>query len=116
MTAPVEVVHEIRPPWPFRLPRAGTDGVTRLHDGVLRRLLHVDGEPAVVAAWQPARDLVVVRAVATRKDLAHEAAARMRFALGVDDDLRPFWDAFRSDPLVGSSLRRRPHPPLRRRP
>ena len=40
----------------------------------------------------------------------------MRFALGVDDDLRPFYDRFRSDPLIGRSVRARPHLRVIRRP
>jgi len=47
---------------------------------------------------------------------AEAAIARMRFALGVDDDLRPFWDLYRDDPLVGPSLRRRPWLRVSRRP
>ena len=48
---------------------------------------------------------------------ADEAIARMRFALGVDDDLREFHDRFRSDPLIGPSVRAAAvaadHPPAR---
>src|SRR5919201_7172398 len=40
----------------------------------------------------------------------------MRFALGVDDDLRPFYDRFRDDPLIGRSVRARPHLRIVRRP
>ena len=40
----------------------------------------------------------------------------MRFALGVDDDLRPFYDRFRDDPLIGRSVRARPHLRASRRP
>jgi 3-methyladenine DNA glycosylase/8-oxoguanine DNA glycosylase len=40
----------------------------------------------------------------------------MRFALGVDDDLRPFYDRFRSDELIGPAVRRRPWVRPRRRP
>jgi 3-methyladenine DNA glycosylase/8-oxoguanine DNA glycosylase len=40
----------------------------------------------------------------------------MRFALGVDDDLRPFYERFRFDPLIGRSLRAAPHLRVRRRP
>ena len=40
----------------------------------------------------------------------------MRFALGVDDDLRPFHDRFRRDPLIGVSVRDRPWLRIRRRP
>ncbi len=111
----VEVRHEVRPPWPFRLPRAGTDGVVRRSGAGLERLLHVDGEPAVVRADQPGRDVVIVRARSVDRAHADEAARRMRFALAVDDDLRPFWDAHRQDPLIGASLRRRPQLRITRR-
>jgi 3-methyladenine DNA glycosylase/8-oxoguanine DNA glycosylase len=40
----------------------------------------------------------------------------MRFALGVDDDFRPFYDEFRSDPVLGPAVRRRPWVRVRRRP
>ena len=33
---------------------------------------------------------------------------RMRFATGVDDDLRPFYDAFRDDPVIGRAVRAAP--------
>ena len=40
----VEVRREVSPLWPYRLPRAGPDGVMRRgRDGGLERLLHVDG-------------------------------------------------------------------------
>ena len=111
----IEVRHEVRPPWPFRLPRAGVDGVVVRSGAGLERLLHVDGEPALVRADQPGRDVVVVRARAADQAHADEAARRMRFALAVDDDLRPFWDAHRHDPLIGGSLRRRPQLRITRR-
>ena len=44
------------------------------------------------------------------------ALERMRFALGVDDDLGEFYRRFRRDPLLGPLLRRRPHLRPRRRP
>jgi 3-methyladenine DNA glycosylase/8-oxoguanine DNA glycosylase len=47
---------------------------------------------------------------------ARRAIARMRFALGVDDDLRPFYERHRDDPLIGPSLRRMPWLRLTRRP
>jgi 3-methyladenine DNA glycosylase/8-oxoguanine DNA glycosylase len=40
----------------------------------------------------------------------------MRFALGVDEDLRAFHRRFARDPLIGRSLRRRPWLRVRRRP
>jgi 3-methyladenine DNA glycosylase/8-oxoguanine DNA glycosylase len=88
----------------------------RGRDGGLERLLHVEGAPAVVRAGQPARDHVVLVAGADTPDIAEEALARMRFALGVDDDLRPFYDRFRDDPVIGASVRKRPHLRIIRRP
>ncbi|HWV84822.1 MAG TPA: hypothetical protein VNZ62_05195 [Capillimicrobium sp.] len=113
----VEVRVEVRPPWPFRLQRhGGKDGVLRCRDGVLHRLLHVDGEPVVVRVAQPARDRVVFGAAAERRDAAEYAIERMRFAVGVDDDLRAFHDRFRFDPLIGRAVRTLPHLRVRRRP
>jgi 3-methyladenine DNA glycosylase/8-oxoguanine DNA glycosylase len=113
----VEVRREVRPVWPYRLPRAGFDGVLRRRrDGGLERLLHIEGSPAIVRVGQPARDRVVLVAGADSPDVAEEAVRRMRFALGVDDDLRPFYERFRSDPLIGRSVRARPHLRVIRRP
>jgi 3-methyladenine DNA glycosylase/8-oxoguanine DNA glycosylase len=113
----VEVRVEVRPPWAFRLPRqGGMDGTMRCRGGVLQRLLHVEGEPAVVRVAQTARDRVLFGATADRRDVAEHAIARMRFALGVDDDLRPFYDRFRFDPLIGAAVRANPALRLRRRP
>ena len=107
---------ELRPRWPFRLPRAGTDGVVRRRGAFLERLVHVEGRPVVVRAAQPSADRVVLRAApseelpsAEARAACEEAIARMRFALALDDDLRPFWESFRHDPLIGPSLRARPH-------
>jgi 3-methyladenine DNA glycosylase/8-oxoguanine DNA glycosylase len=123
---------EVRPPSPYRLPRrGGEDGVMLVGRGVATRLLRVGSSPALVRAWQPARDRVVLRAEAVdpaavarsgpearpagRAELAL-ASERMRFALGVDDDLGEFHRSFRRDPLLGPLLRRRPHHRPRRRP
>ena len=107
---------EIRPPWAFRLPlRGAMDGTMRRRGGVLERLIHVEGEPVVVRAAQPAHARVVLGAQAERADLCEEGLARMRFALGVDDDLRAFHERFRFDPLIGAVVRSRPWlRPLRR--
>jgi 3-methyladenine DNA glycosylase/8-oxoguanine DNA glycosylase len=113
----VEVRREVRPVWPFRLPGGGPDGVLRRRrDGGLERLLHVEGRPAVVRVGQPARDRVVLVAGADSPDVAEEAIGRMRFALGLDDDLRPFYERFRFDPVIGRSVRARPHARILRRP
>jgi 3-methyladenine DNA glycosylase/8-oxoguanine DNA glycosylase len=112
----VEVTREVRPPWPFRLPGGGADGVLRRRGHAIERLLHVEGAQAVVRVAQPARDSVLFVAGADSPDVAEEAIARMRFALGVDDDLRPFYDRFRFDPLIGRLVRARPHTRVVRRP
>jgi len=81
--------------------------------GVLTRLLHVGEQPVVVHAWQRRGGAVALRAV----DAGHgegggealeEAIARMRFALGVDDDLSEFYAAFKRDEFLGPAIRRRP--------
>jgi 3-methyladenine DNA glycosylase/8-oxoguanine DNA glycosylase len=114
---------EVRPPWPYRLPRgSGGDGVARVRGGVFTRVLWIDSSPIVVAAWQRRGGEVALRAVASpdrpgapRRALA-EAIGRMRFALAVDDDLADFHAAFRSDPLLGPAISRRPWHRARRRP
>ncbi len=127
---------EVRPPSPYRLPNhGGEDGVMRAERGVLSRLLHVEGAPVLVRAWEPGRGRVALRAEPVDPEAiaspgpgggppAGEASQaelelaleRMRFALGVDDDLTDFFRRFRRDPLLGPLLRRRPYLRPRRRP
>jgi 3-methyladenine DNA glycosylase/8-oxoguanine DNA glycosylase len=96
------------------------DGVLRVRRGVLQRLLHHHGDdgetPVVVRVAQPARDRVLFGAQSTSREAAEWGIERMRFALGVDDDLRPFYDRFRDDPLIGGAVRAQPGLRLRRRP
>jgi 3-methyladenine DNA glycosylase/8-oxoguanine DNA glycosylase len=127
---------EVRPPSPYRLPSyGGEDGVMRVERGVASRLLHVDGCPVLVRAWESDPQRVMLRAdpldpraiaspgpaveAPIREAGGGEldlALARMRFTLGVDDDLGEFFRRFRSDPLLGPLLRRRPYLRPRRRP
>ena len=107
----------------------------RVDGGIVSRLLHVEGSPVLARAWQPAADRVLFRAepvepgaLASPRSLPVEpsrpagraelelAVSRLRFALGVDDDLAGFYRAFRRDPLLGPLLRRRPWLRPRRRP
>jgi DNA-3-methyladenine glycosylase II len=107
----------------------------RIRGGVASRLLHVAASPVLVRVWQPGRESVLLRAEAVdlstvrgAPDIAEAAAVpagpeqlrialeRMRFALGVDDDLGDFFRRFRRDSLLGPLLRRRPHLRPRRRP
>jgi 3-methyladenine DNA glycosylase/8-oxoguanine DNA glycosylase len=113
----VEVRREVTPRWPVRLPQGNApDGVLRCTNGVLERYLHAEGRPAIVRAAQPASDRVVIGAWAEDAATAEEAIVRMRFALGVDDDLRAFYERFRFDPLIGPSVRARPWLRVFRRP
>jgi DNA-3-methyladenine glycosylase II len=129
----VALQEEVRPASPFRLGRGSEDRTLRVHGGIATRLLHVGSHPVVVRAWQPGPDRVLIRAepidpdavmrpVGDRdptpagRDQLVVAIERMRFALGVDDDMSGFHLRFRRDPLVGPLLRRMPRFRLQRRP
>src|SRR3954468_24543381 len=108
---------EVRPPWPYRLRVQGSlDGLQRARGQVVVRLLEIDGEPALVRVRQLARDRVLFGAQADARDVAEEAIARMRFATAVDDDLRPFYERFRFDALIGAAVRTNPYLRIRRFP
>jgi 3-methyladenine DNA glycosylase/8-oxoguanine DNA glycosylase len=107
---PVEVRAELRPRWPLVLPYATRDGVVRRRGAWLVRLLHHRDEPVSVAARLEGAGVVLLARAATPAAAEH-GIARVRFALGIDDDLRPFHQAFRRDPLLGRALRA--HPALR---
>ena len=104
-----EVVElDVIPPGPYRLPPPGRDGVLRRRDGTLTRVLHCpEDREARVCAWI-ANGAVRVRAEAPTRECAAYAVERMRFALGLDHDIRPFLRRFRGDPLIGPIVRRRP--------
>jgi 3-methyladenine DNA glycosylase/8-oxoguanine DNA glycosylase len=115
--APLEVRVEVRPRSAFELPlRSGMDGVLRRRGRVLERLLHQDDEPVVVRVAQTAGDCVLFGARARTRAAAECGIARMRFALGVDDDLEVFRRRFLRDPLIGYSVRARPWLRVTRRP
>jgi DNA-3-methyladenine glycosylase II len=123
--APASLEVEVRPPSPFRLGRGSTDRTLRVERGVARRLLGVDSAPVLVRAWQPGPGRVAFRAEAVDPgrltvpvagselrpagdgELAI-AVERLRFALGVDEDMAAFHQRFRRDPLVGPIIRRMP--------
>jgi 3-methyladenine DNA glycosylase/8-oxoguanine DNA glycosylase len=125
---------EVRPPSPYRLPTSGgEDRVMRVSGGVAARLLHVEGSPILLRAWQPGAERVAIRAEPVDPDAIaapnapppadpagprqlEVAVERMRFALGVDEDLGEFHRRFCRDPLLGPLLRRSPHFRPRRRP
>ncbi|HSZ69228.1 MAG TPA: hypothetical protein VK756_02590 [Solirubrobacteraceae bacterium] len=114
---PLEVRVEVRPRGAFRLPlRGGMDGVLLRRGRVLERLLHHDDEPVVVRVAQTAPDYVLFGARSRTRAAAAHGIARMRFALGVDDDLDAFRRRFLRDPLIGASVRARPWLRVTRRP
>jgi 3-methyladenine DNA glycosylase/8-oxoguanine DNA glycosylase len=94
----------------------GADGMLRRRGGTLERLLHHDEEPVVVRVAQASEGEVIFEARAASSDAAAYGIERMRFALAVDDDVRPFLRRFARDPLIGRSLRRRPWLRAGRRP
>ena len=115
MSPPAHLRLELEPRWPLRLPPAGADGVMRVRGGVRERLLHVEDEPVLVRAAQPGSRRVVIGAWARTRGACEVALERMRFALGIDDELAPFHRRFRDDPLIGALVRRAPWiRPLRR--
>jgi len=115
--ATVEIRVEMTPRWPLRLPGGGADGVMRLRGGVLERLLHVEERPVVVrAAAHGGGHGVLIGAWGPSAGCCRVAVERMRFALGVDDDLAPFHSRFRSDALIGGLVRRMPWLRPARRP
>jgi 3-methyladenine DNA glycosylase/8-oxoguanine DNA glycosylase len=84
-------------------------------DGALVRVVHAEGEAAVVSAWA-ASGGIRFRAEAPSRGAALAATDRMRFALGTDHDLAGFHRRFRFDALVGPVIHRRPWVRPRRRP
>ncbi|MGI8779188.1 MAG: hypothetical protein ACR2L8_03275, partial [Solirubrobacteraceae bacterium] len=99
---------EVRPPWPFRLRDGSADGLLRRKGTSLQRLLHRDGAPVHVAVIQAAPDRVIFGARARSEPDAMWGIRRLRFATGVDEDLRAFHDAFRDDPVIGRAVRAAP--------
>lgn len=101
----------------------------RVERGVASRFLSVGSSPVLVRAWEPAGERGRIRFRAepvdpvalspppslperpvepARPEQLALAIERMRFALGVDDDLSEFFKRFRRDPLLGPALRRKP--------
>jgi DNA-3-methyladenine glycosylase II len=113
----VEVRADLAPVWPLTIPGVGLDGLWRRRGAVRERLLHApDGSAVVVRVAQPAPQRVVIGARADSRAAADWGVERVRFALGVDEDLRAFRDAFAADPLIGSSVRAAPGLRPRRTP
>lgn len=107
---------DVRPRWTFRLRGGTADGLFRRGGDGVRRLIHVGDVPVLVGAVQPSADRVIVGARGASESACEEGVRRMRFALGLDDDLRDFHERFRDDPYIGRAVRALPHLRVRRRP
>jgi DNA-3-methyladenine glycosylase II len=95
--------------------------VARFRGGVLVRVLRCGGELVAVAAWHRRSGEVRLRAAPAdggrgSRPALETALDRMRFALGVDDDLSAFHATFRRDRLLGRAIGARPWHRPRRRP
>ncbi len=113
----MELRVEVTPACPYRLPlHGGMDGVLRYRGGVVQRLLHHEGVPVHVRVAQASRDRVLFGARSASPAAARYGIERMRFALGVDDDIESFIREFARDPVIGRSVRARPWLRVRRRP
>ena len=107
MTAELRL--EAQAPWRFRLPRFGGGArVTQVRGGVVHRLLHCDDVAVHVRAAMLSGDRVLFGAQSASREASAWGIERMRAALGVDHDLRPFYDRFKNDPLIGAAVRRDP--------
>ena len=87
---------------PYRLPGAGRDGVLRRRDGGARAGALIRRGGASVPAWATG-GAVRLRAEAAIAEAAAPALERMRFALGVDHDLRAFHRRFSATRCSGRS-------------
>jgi 3-methyladenine DNA glycosylase/8-oxoguanine DNA glycosylase len=75
---------------------------------VVHRLVHAGEQPVLVRVAQLAPDRVLFGAQAEDRSAAEWGVGRMRAALGIDLDLKPFYERFRDDPLIGASVRANP--------
>ena len=69
----------------------------------------------LVAVAQTAPQRVLFAARSESRPAAEAAIERMRFATGVDEDLRPFHERFAGDAVIGKAVRARPHLRIHRR-
>lgn len=93
---------ELRPNGPYSLRlsgRHGSDATRVVSNGTYRATALVDGRPERVHAVQRP-DATIVVAADTEGGVDH-----VRFVLGLDDDHSEFLARFRSDPLLGESVK-----------
>jgi 3-methyladenine DNA glycosylase/8-oxoguanine DNA glycosylase len=93
---------ELRPVGPYSLrlsARHAGDATRRIHDGVYRETVRVDGRLERVEAIQRADGTVVVAAQ------SEAGVERVRFALGLEDDHSEFLRTFADDDLLRETIR-----------
>jgi 3-methyladenine DNA glycosylase/8-oxoguanine DNA glycosylase len=120
-SGPSAVEARLSPRSPLRLPaRSAPDGTLRVRHSVISRLLHVDGTPVVVRAWLARGGEIHLHAAPDSKPASRDqlelAIDRMRFALGIDEDMSDFYARFKDDRILGGVIRRKPWIRPRRRP
>jgi DNA-3-methyladenine glycosylase II len=94
---------ELRPKGPYSLRlsgRHGSDATRVVAAGTYRATALIDGRPERVHAVQRPDGAIVVAAD------SDTGVDHVRFVLGLDDDHSEFLARFRSDPLLGESVRR----------
>jgi 3-methyladenine DNA glycosylase/8-oxoguanine DNA glycosylase len=74
----------------------------------LHRLVHVGDEPVWIRVAQLSGDRVLFGARAATREAAESGIERMRRATGIDQDLRPFYERFAFDPVIGRAVRANP--------
>ena len=93
---------DLRPIGPYSLRLSGQhagDACRRIHDGIYRESIRVDGRLERVEATQRPDGMVVAAAE------SEAGIERVRFALGLEDDHSEFLDEFARDTLLGESIR-----------
>ena len=93
---------DLRPIGPYSLRLSGQhagDACRRIHDGIYRESIRVDGRLERVEATQRPDGMVVAAAE------SEAGIERVRFALGLEDDHSEFLDEIARDTLLGESIR-----------
>ena len=112
------VTHELRvevdPPWPFRLRGGSADGLLRRRGALAAAAAAPRRRSRSTSPSSSPRPTgSIFGARADSETDAMWGIRRLRFATGVDDDLRPFYDAFRDDPVIGRARAGRAGAPRR---
>ncbi len=127
---PIEIA--VRPVSPFRLTGGGGDRTLRANGAWMERLLVIDGAAMVTRVRQTESGECLFSAEGLEpgrlegpgseavaepdEDQLLAGVERLRFAVGVDQDLTDFYQRFSEDPILGPAIRGRLERRGRRRP